>query len=774
MSSFKKFSFVVLATALFLFLALSASAASFSNALSGKGLTSIKLYYSISPSNYSAEVGETVEYKVFLNDEEITDQFYWSVSAPSGAAALQAPAKVQAKTPGQAIVRAFNDSLNVSLEANLSVSYGNVSRVEVSPATLSVKGCTNTQLNASAFNSHGALIPAPINWSTSNSSIAEIISSNDSAATVRGKLAGSATVRAANPASGAFAEAQVKVVPGDYAALEVVAPQEARAGTQVKLSAFLRDACGNPALILPGSIVNWSSTPNANISSDGNFSAQATKNYSLKGEYKGFTGSKSIKIVLGQLKTITVTDSEGESYFNASVDSPKQLVVEAQDVYGNKQTPFDDFWGTELSENAVISTQSAGGSGRIDDSLNFYGQKNGLVKIVVEAEGLSAQATANVVGHGAAAAIELSAPKTVVTTGEGIQINASVKDAYGNSVPAENSVKWSVYSGSGSINSTGYFVSTVPGDCQVRAAVGNTYSLITIRVGVGPAHHLIPSIDSLEASAGVYYKIRVKVVDAYDNEISLPNTQYNYFVQNITGTGETINDYFIGYQAGTVKIVVQDKTNANLSGEAQVTVVPGLPQLIEIRSDNGLYKLREGETLQLLVYVEDAYGNEIPQNRLLNPSWQVSSEGGQARIDSNGLLEAIAPGRVRVTFSLPYASKNASQQFNVIARQQTFSQSFPAGNYGAKPYSNSSTALITTGGEKHQPQATSAASAAASTASGFFTLAASNPASLVWLALLAIFLAAVFVFVRSRVYAKAGEEREPLDSQQDLRRYLLS
>ncbi len=130
-----------------------------------------------------------------------------------------------------------------------------VAQVEVTAAAATVQEGESVQLLARAATASGATVSGKtFTWQSSNAAVATV----DGTGLVRGVAAGSATITAAESASGTSGALAVTVTPPTVSTVMVSAPQpRVKSGRQLQLSAEVRDAAGR---VLTGREVSWSTS----------------------------------------------------------------------------------------------------------------------------------------------------------------------------------------------------------------------------------------------------------------------------------------------------------------------------------------------------------------------------------------------------------------------------------------------------------------------------------------------------------------------------------
>ena len=715
-------------------------------------------HFVITPENPTVVAGNPLQFTALAYDAagnafEFNEA--WGVEPGTGDGVIDVNGRFTGTRVGTATVvvrgvsfRGFTLQFYGYANTTVNIAAGNISSISLSPSNASIKSNESVEFVATARNSYGQPIPVSLAWTVSNSSVAELVvnSSNNSVATVRGRAVGTAVVSVA--AGDKVANATVTVSPGTVDHYVITPnPIVLRAGTTQQLSVATADAYGNIVSQIPLEwlvFLNWtvvnSNGSTASVSNTGLLDAgNATGLFTVTASFANTTGSASGTIVLGQVANVTLSSDCSTVVANDS--SPgAHLTVTAADVFGNSAIVPSTFAGN-LSASFTVSNGTGGG--RVTADGSFYGLRAGNVTVTATVENASASTTLNVVSS-ALSRIVVNASASSMRAGEGVQFTAIGYDALNNAV--EITPYWNVVSGSGSINASGYFTSTVAGQVVVSASVANTSGTANLTVNPANLHHIGFDPDEVTVEAGEYVTFKANGYDQYGNNVTAPPLVYS--LRGGTGTAEiTSAGVFIGHKAGTVTVRADAPSDSSLSATLRVTIVGGEAQRLEIVSATGQFKLREGESIRLSVTGYDAYDNPTGAGEVF---WDVS-DPSIASITQDGTLTGNNAGIVTV-----YAYRgaaNASHAFNVMPSAKPFNL-IPAGSLGqtgteARVIGPSNVVAESTESRKEVP--------ATASGTGLFS-AASFP----WLAgaLVLIVLVAVVAYTVAR--NKAEEESRKL------------
>ncbi|OIO24239.1 hypothetical protein AUJ65_01660 [Candidatus Micrarchaeota archaeon CG1_02_51_15] len=327
-----------------------------------------------------------------------------------------------------------------------------------------------------------------------------------------------------------------------------------------------------------------------------------------------------------------------------------RLTVIATDASGNSQAIIPPY-----SENLTPSFQITpiNGSARMW-SNEIYGQRAGQVIVTALLSGFSSSITLTVTGT-IPNYISLTSSSKTVLAGEGLQLNATVYDSFGNSV--DTTVSWTTTLGS--INSTGYFLSNSAGSAGITVRAGEATATYNLTVTERELDHLAFGSPLFTARAGQYYTFVAQAFDEYGNNVPTPALRYS--VRQESGYADfTTTGILVGRKTGTVTFQAQAESDANLYATVLVTIIPDRPSKLEITTRNSKYKLYEGSGLSLTAEGTDQYGNPIGA---ISAQWSTS-DSNVATITSDGVLHATNRGTVIVTATYDVAT--TSRSFTVL------------------------------------------------------------------------------------------------------------
>lgn len=179
-----------------------------------------------------------------------------------------------------------------------------VARVEVTAPAASVHENATVHLSARALNASGTALAGKVfTWQSGNTAIATV----DGSGLVQGVAPGSATITAAESASGKSGTLTVTVTPAPVNVVAVSASQaRVKSGKQVQLSVTLTDAAGR---VLTGREVTWSTSAPAlaTVSGSGLLVGKAPGNVTVTATSEGKSGSVTLEVFQLAAASITIT-----------------------------------------------------------------------------------------------------------------------------------------------------------------------------------------------------------------------------------------------------------------------------------------------------------------------------------------------------------------------------------------------------------------------------------------------------------------------------------
>ena len=434
-----------------------------------------------------------------------------------------------------------------------------VASVSVQPSALSLTAGQTGNLTAQARDASGnSLSGRTITWSTSDATIATVSTQG----VVTGVAPGTATITATS--EGKSDSSTITVTPTPVASVTVApATLGLTVGQTGSVTATTRDASGNT---LDGRAITWASSASvtARVSAEGVVTALAPGTATITATSEGKSGSAMITVTPIPVALVTVAPAT----LGLIVSQTGTLTATVKDASGNTLNDRTLTWASSALGTATVSTQGV-----------VTGVAPGSATITATSEGKSG---------GAAITVAFGvANQLVLTTGAAGAMNGmafktqpvvAVRDAYGNTLPTDNTTVVTMTTGGGA-TVLGTAAKTAAGGVAtfnsvgIRGTVGVSYSLTFAATGLTPAAQTITvtplifgsgtKIVGVDVLAGVYRSNNLSTVSCYWERLS-----------GFGGTsGEIIANYF-GRGPAVVEVSATDKGFSS-SGCAQWVQVSG-------------------------------------------------------------------------------------------------------------------------------------------------------------------------------------------------------
>jgi hypothetical protein len=354
----------------------------------------------------------------------------------------------------------------VSAFADVTVTAGAISAVEVLPRVANVNVGQATTFTARAFDALGNQVPGQATWSvTAGGGVIKPTTGVLTASTTAGTFAN--TVRATFGT--VFGTSTVIVEPGPAIRLEVAPSTVTLApGGTTTFSTRAYDA-NNNTVVLP---VTWTANSSAgSITQGGVFVAgnapgtyPAAVTASAAG---GLTAQASVSVNAAALARLVLTPTVASTTVGGSI----QFSAVGQDSAG-RAVPATVNWSV-VSGGGTVTSAGIFTAGSIPGTF--------ANTVRAEANGITAFASVTVTA-GVVSVIEVTPSMADIIAGQSRQFDAQVKDAFGNVLAVD--VTWQSEAAAGSISATGLFTGGMPGTYSsgVFASVGTVRGISSIRV----------------------------------------------------------------------------------------------------------------------------------------------------------------------------------------------------------------------------------------------------------------------------------------------------
>jgi len=463
-------------------------------------------------------------------------------------------------------------SSSTSVQFVADVASARVIALSGSPTTIRANGTDISTFVATVEDSGGNPMPAgvTVSWSTTRGNLASGSTVTDgrgkATVTLTGTVAGAATVTASAAKGSASAGATLIADVSTSRVIGVTASPTsivANGSATSTLTASVTDAHGN---VVPAGIsVNWS-TNLGSVSSGSTVTDAAGKtSVTLRGTAAGIAtvqaaaiaGSSSVNVALtadaATARVVGVTATPNVILANNAATST--LIATVRDANGNTMgAGVTVNWSTS---NGTLSSGSSATNASGQASVTLRGGIAGSATITAAAVQGSASTSVTLIADASTArVISLVAnPASVPANGTNTTLYATVRDAYGNALPAGQAVQWATSLGNlntgvsytdGNGIAVAYIGSTVAGGATVYAKTTVSANTTTGVIFTSVA----PVINSLTVTCTLTGKkpqvlVNTLCVDNRSNQFDMQDADANVFTWSVvnatryvlTGTG---------------------------------------------------------------------------------------------------------------------------------------------------------------------------------------------------------------------------------------------
>ncbi len=539
---------------------------------------------SVTPEQLNLTAGDTakiivVGYDAYGNPAPL--QPTWHIPEGMGAISAEHVFTAQKAGTGRIIIAAAD----LAEIIDLSVETGDVTTVEVVPATAQVVSGSQQTFSVQGLDRGGNPVPVDATWEVqgdggSMSADGVFTATQVGASRVRvrvGELTG---------------EAAVEVLPGPAASLQMMADAASvTAGETVKLQSEARDAAGNivptaPAWKVEGGI--------GTVSEDGVFTAQKAGTGAIVATVGEVSQSTALEVQPGPLASVSVAPQI--SVLRAG--EKQQFTATGFDAYGNAR-PVEATWSV------------SGGIGQIDATGAFEATTQGAGAVIAVVGPLAGMARFRV-EPGKVAQLHITPARTTVAAGADVAFTVTMLDAYNNVTTA--ALQWQMSAQLGHLTD-GVFRAENAGATEITVRSAEVEARAAIEVQCGKIVRLDILPKALDLAAGEQAQVQATGFDAFDNARGVSVTwELIGAVGALTDTGK-----FTGGKQGTGQIAARLD---DLSASIPVTVVPGAVQRLEVRPAHA--QVAATTSQQFTVIGFDGVGNDVP----VQANWALSKDIG--------------------------------------------------------------------------------------------------------------------------------------------------
>ena len=467
---------------------------------------------------------------------------------------------------------------NVTAASDIEIRPAEIAFLKIIPEQFSLKAGKKAKIEAIGEDRFGNVVEAKLLWSLSDPSLGKFEGANTLMAGKQGKGYLIAT------AGDIVDTAPLTVEKGALASVTVTPPEKTiAAGSNFNFSAHGFDAGGNALEITP----KWSvEEALGSVQQDGLFEAKKVGQGKVSAVSGDVAGSAQVKVVPGKPASIDLAPQE----ITITAGDEKQLTLKVYDANKN------------LIQNPQYQWKVTDELGDVDSQKVFYAKKAGAGNIQL----VSGDAKAKIdvtVKRGEVAAIEIQPNHVKTLAGKTVDFTAKAFDSERNEL--ELKPTWSVGNGIGKVNEKGQFQALTVGNGYVAVQMNDVTGVATVSVQPGPISRVQVKPGEASLTAGSSMDFSATAFDAQGNTAP---ANFSWSLEGQQTLGEiTSTGTLKASKSGTGSVVASAD---GVQGKAKVTVKPA--ELAKLTVSPKQISLKSGQSLDLSVTGEDAYGNEVP------------------------------------------------------------------------------------------------------------------------------------------------------------------
>jgi uncharacterized protein YjdB len=517
--------------------------------------------------------------------------------------------------------------------------------VVLSVHTDTIPESSSTLITARVTNQTGALKLVPVDWRTSDASVASV-----SAGTITGVTPGSAMIIAS--AGGGADSALIVVTRREY--LLDVQPSAAvvALGDTIYFKATVRSNSGE---VVSVNNLTWSSsdTAAARFVNGGSLVTRGEGELLVSAETMYGRGTGSVKVFRTPVSSVTISPTTANVYVGAKV----ALAVTLRDQQGR------------LVEGGVTFGSSDYSKATVNQDGVVTGVASGTVIITATSGSKTGSATINVLGT-PAASVSLVVPSDTIPVGVEIQATATPLDASGNPLTDRTIAYQSANPSVATVNSTGVVKGISGGSTTISAIVDGKFASKRVSVGGRKATSLTMSPQSASVSVGKQSQLTAKVLDQAGIEMTGQTISWTSGSQTIASVSS--GGLVSGLSAGSTTI---SASSNGLSASVVLTVVSAAVASVQISPSTVSLVMGSGG-VTLTANALDADGNSLP-GRVA--TWS-SQNPTVASVNSSGVVSAIGAGSTTVTANIEGKSTSVTVNVGVAPAAPVASVTVTLGN----------------------------------------------------------------------------------------------
>jgi regulation of enolase protein 1 (concanavalin A-like superfamily) len=250
-------------------------------------------------------------------------------------------------------------------------------------------------------------------------------------------------------------------------------------GAMQSFSASVRDQFGQPLTVQPG--ISWSLIGSGVVDQNGNYLASESSSTATVTATSGLLSNSTNITVVNQAPTVAVSAA---SAANPVTGTSTALNVLGADDRGESTLTYS--WSvTGVPSGANTPQFSANGTNNAKTTSATFSQAGAysFLVTITDLGGASTTSSVSVTVNQTVASVLVSPATTTVNVGSTQQFTATAGDQFGKAFNTPPTISWSVFSGGGTISSTGlYTAPSTTGSAIVRASSGGAIASASITI----------------------------------------------------------------------------------------------------------------------------------------------------------------------------------------------------------------------------------------------------------------------------------------------------
>ncbi|WGO96456.1 Ig-like domain-containing protein (plasmid) [Pseudomonas viciae] len=584
-----------------------------------------------------------------------------------GTAAGSATVKAQAS--------AGASTANVTLTSDGSTA--KVIDLTATPTSIVADGTTTSNLVATVEDANGNPVAnAPVTWTTSTGTLSAASSTTDAngktSVTLKGTAAGSATVKAQASAGASTANVTLTSDGSTAKVIDLTATPTsivADGTTTSNLVATVEDANGNPVANAP---VTWTTSTGTLSAASSTTDANGKTSVTLKGTAAGSATVKAQASAGASTANVTLTSDGSTAKVIDLTATPTSIVADGTTT-SNLVATVEDANGNPVANAPVTWTTSTGTLSAASSTTDANGKTSVTLKgtaagsATVKAQASAGASTANVtltadVSTARVITVVATPGSTQANIEDGVELVATVVDAFGNAVPAGVSVRWTTNGGDLAFTrtvtdatgkATNHFGGSFAGTYIITAGTigGAANTSVTVTGNLSQAHvvSLTANPTTIIANGTSTSLLAAVVEDDNGNPVANAPVTWTTSTGTLSAASSTTDANgktsvtLKGTAAGTATVKAQASAGAS-TANVTLTSDGSTAKVIDLTATPTSIVANGTATSNLVATVEDANGNPVVNAPV---TWTTSTgtlSAASSTTDANGKTSVTLKG----------------------------------------------------------------------------------------------------------------------------------